>query len=182
MFHAVVAAALQDAQEARDIRIDIGVRIDQRVTDTGLCGEMDHPVWLVLGEQSINGDAILQTGLDESEAGARRQFRKPGLLQCHVIVGIEIVEADDLVAAVQQRLGRVKSDETRNAGDEDFHRGLMHNGAAQLSPLSAIDYPPEKPPKFGRPIQDPSWYGKREAVEMAGGTDAAQCGVLSVNF
>ena len=53
MFAAVVAAAFQHVDEAFDIRIDIGVRIFQRITNAGLGSEMNDDWKSMLREQRL---------------------------------------------------------------------------------------------------------------------------------
>ena len=47
-------------------------------------------------------------------------MRQPRFLQRHVVVVVEIVEADDLIAALEQQLRGVKADEAGGAGDEEI--------------------------------------------------------------
>lgn len=47
--------------------------------------------------------------------------RKAGLLEPDVIIIVEIVDADHLVASRQQLERKGGADKTRNAGDQDFH-------------------------------------------------------------
>jgi hypothetical protein len=44
-----------------------------------------------------------------------------GQLQARVVVVVEVVDADYLVAAREQNLGDMHADETGRAGDENFH-------------------------------------------------------------
>ena len=74
------------------------------------------------GEQLRHARAVGEIELDEAEA--RRGFssdREPRLLEPDVVVVVEVVEADHLVAALEQDLRRVVADEAGGAGDEDFH-------------------------------------------------------------
>ena len=81
MLDAVMTAALEDVQEADQVGIDIGVRIVERVADAGLRGEMQDALRLVFREQPFHRGAILQVGLDEVKAVARRKLVQPRLLQ-----------------------------------------------------------------------------------------------------
>ena len=76
-------------------------------------------------EQRLHARAVGEVELARSgsSAGCRR-LREPRLLQRHVVVVVEIVEADDFVAALEQPLGDVEADEAGGAGDEEFHEGL----------------------------------------------------------
>ena len=53
---------------------------------------------------------------------ARSLALKPRLLQRHIVVGTEIVEADHLVPAVEQAPRRVIANEAGGAGNQDTHR------------------------------------------------------------
>ena len=55
---AIVAAAFQDVEEAVEIGVDIGVRVDQRMAHAGLRGEMHDVGKAVLGEQRRDGGAV----------------------------------------------------------------------------------------------------------------------------
>ncbi len=59
--------------------------------------------------------------LVEGEALVPLKLGEPGLLQLYVVVGIEIVEPDDLIAAVEQRLSGMVTDEAGGAGDQHPH-------------------------------------------------------------
>jgi hypothetical protein len=65
--------------------------------------------------------AVGQVQLDEVKAVAALQAAQPGAFELDVIVGVQIVEADDLVSAAQERVGREGANETRCARHEDFH-------------------------------------------------------------
>ena len=66
-------------------------------------------------------DAVGEIQLVEGEAGGALKLGQPRLLQLNVVVGIEIIEADDLIAAVEQRLSGMVTDEPGRAGDQDTH-------------------------------------------------------------
>ena len=65
--------------------------------------------------------SIGEVGDDLGEAGAAFEAGEAGALEVDVVVVVEVVEADDFVAAVEQALGDVRADEAGGAGDEDFH-------------------------------------------------------------
>ncbi|GEC96027.1 hypothetical protein ZRA01_21000 [Zoogloea ramigera] len=50
-----------------------------------------------------------------------REARQAIELELDVVVIVEIVDADDLIAAGQQNLAGVHADKTGSTGDEDFH-------------------------------------------------------------
>ena len=67
---------------------------------------------------SVDVDVVGDIVLDELEVGIPRQVRDVG-----DVAREQVVDADDRVAALQQRLGQVGTDEAGCAGDDDslFH-------------------------------------------------------------
>ena len=55
------------------------------------------------------------------EAGVLGKARQPGLLEIDVVIVVEVVDADHLVAASQQDLGDMHADKAGGTGDENFH-------------------------------------------------------------
>jgi hypothetical protein len=51
----------------------------------------------------------------------RLQSRQAVALELHVVVVVQVVQADNLVATVEQAQGRGHADETGSAGDENLH-------------------------------------------------------------
>ena len=49
------------------------------------------------------------------------EARQPRLLQFDIVVVVQAVEPDNLIAALQQALRDMRTDETGGAGDQDFH-------------------------------------------------------------
>ena len=54
-------------------------------------------------------------------AGPRLQPFETRVLEAHVVVGVEVVVAQDLVAAIEQAVRQRRADEARGAGDQDLH-------------------------------------------------------------
>ena len=55
------------------------------------------------------------------EAVTGLEPREPGLFQRHVVIGIQIVEPDDLIAPLEQANCRVVADEAGGAGEKNPH-------------------------------------------------------------
>src|SRR3546814_6425394 len=104
MLDAVVAAAFENVGEADQIAVDIGVRVDQRIAHTGLRGEVDHALEALFREQRRHAVAIGEIELDEAEARLAFELRKTRVLEAHVVVVVDDVEADDLDTASKQAL------------------------------------------------------------------------------
>src|SRR5207248_2727808 len=94
----------------------------KRVAHPGLSGEVDHTLELLPGEELRDPRVIGQIQLDETEFRMRCQAREPRLLELDVVVLVEVVETDDLIAPRQEALRGMESDESGRAGDEDLHR------------------------------------------------------------
>ncbi len=84
----------------------------------------------MLGEAGRHRVAIGEVGAQEGVArvappvGLLEQ-RQARFLQRRVVVVVDDVEADHVVAALHQRLGDMKADEACIAGDENLH-GPVH--------------------------------------------------------
>jgi hypothetical protein len=116
-----MAATFEYVEEAHEVRLHVVFGVGDGVAHTGLRGEMDHTVRLMLGEHLFDRGLVGEIGLHECEALARGELGKPRLLQRHVVISVHVVEADNLVTAVEQRAGSVKPDEAGSSGYEDFH-------------------------------------------------------------
>src|SRR5262245_13419473 len=102
MLHTVVAASFEDMEEADYVGIDIAVRVLEGVADTGLRGEVHHALRPVFGKQFFYRRPILQVTSCKLEARQAFEPRQPRLLQADIVVVAEVVDADDLVAALEQ--------------------------------------------------------------------------------
>ena len=102
MLHLVVAAAFENIGETDDIALDVSVRILQGIANAGLGGQVDDLVELLVGKQLVHAGTVGHVELDEAEAGQRSQALQTALLERDFVVIVQIVEADDLVAAGQE--------------------------------------------------------------------------------
>src|SRR5438093_6402687 len=115
----VVAATLQDVLEAEDVGVDVGVGVFHRVAHAGLRREMHDALWFVLAEKVLDGIGIADVSMDEREGARLSKLVEPRFLEPRVVIRIEVVDADDGLAAVEQPLRSVKANEAGRAGDED---------------------------------------------------------------
>jgi hypothetical protein len=67
-----------------------------------------------------------------NKAGFIRQPHQAGLLQIHIVVVIQVIDTDDLIAAVQQALRKMETNKTGTTGDQNFQRtfSLKHHAGA----------------------------------------------------
>jgi hypothetical protein len=71
MFNAIVATAFQNVHEAHEVRIDISVRVTERIADASLSSEMDNALGSVYLEQTLNGIAVGKVASNELKPVAR---------------------------------------------------------------------------------------------------------------
>jgi hypothetical protein len=122
-------ASLQDVAESDEVGIDVGSRVLQRVADARLRTHVDDRLRSLHAEEARHSRAVCQIEAMEAEARVARQLGEPCLLQPGIVVVVEVVETDHLVAARQEELADVESDEPGGAGDED----AAHDGGAPLT-------------------------------------------------
>jgi hypothetical protein len=125
---AVVAAAFEQVGEADDVGLHVGVRILQRVAHAGLRGEVDDGIEVALLEQVLHHHAVGDVVLEEAEVGVGFQLFQPREFERRVVVVVEVVDADDLVAAGEQDLRDVHADKAGGTGNEYFHAVSMGTG------------------------------------------------------
>ena len=99
-----MAAAFEHVEEADEIGLRIGVRIDQRMAHAGLRREMDDVAETVRREQrrAIASRSAMSI-CSNRNAGKSRELGKPRPLQRRVVIGVEIVEADDPMPSASSR-------------------------------------------------------------------------------
>ena len=146
MLHAAVAAAFEHVHEADDVAVDVGVRVLQRIAHAGLRGEVDHAVEATGLEELRHARTVGHVELDEAEALVRRQPRQPGLLEADVVVVVEVVEADDLIAARQQAQRGGHADEAGGAGEQNFHGWMRPAVRARLRSVDSFWHAPPGAP------------------------------------
>src|SRR5204863_273551 len=81
-----------------------------------------HDVEASLGEHLRHRGAIGDVDAVEGEALPLAEQREPRFLQLRIVVVVDDVEADDLVAALEQLRGGVEADEPGGAGDQEAFR------------------------------------------------------------
>lgn len=96
----VVAAGLEDVEEADEVALEVCAGILDGVADTGLGGEVYHSVEAVLSEQALDEGGVTQVTSHEGKAAicvGLGQHAQTRMLDARVVVAVEVVEADDRV-------------------------------------------------------------------------------------
>jgi hypothetical protein len=122
VLHLAVAAAFEDVHEADQVAVDVGMRVLQRIAHAGLGGQVDHAVEAFSAANSASMPARSATSSftkRKPAGGCSRASRSS--FSADVVVVVEVVEADHLVAARQQAQAVVHADEPGTTSNQDFH-------------------------------------------------------------
>lgn len=120
----MVAAGLEDVEEADEVALEVGARVLDGVADARLGGEVHHDVEAVLLEQALDEGGVAQVAAHEGEAAVcvgLGQHSQTRVLDAGVVVAVEVVEAhDNVVRFLEQLLDEEGADEAGGPGDEHF--------------------------------------------------------------
>lgn len=129
VLHRMVAACLEDVEEADEVALEVDARVLDGVADARLGGEVHHDVEAVLGEQALDEGGVAQVAAHEGEAAVRIglcQHAQSRVLDARVVVAVEVVEADDdVIGLLEQLLDEERTDEASGSGDEHFSHILL---------------------------------------------------------
>src|SRR5689334_5961530 len=100
MLDRAVPAGFENIQKSRDIAVRIGMGVDQRVSHAGLCGQMHDATKRMPFEYFHEEDGIRDVQTLKTESRIRCQYPKACLFELRIVIGIDIVDPDDAVAAV----------------------------------------------------------------------------------
>ena len=126
MFHLVVPTPLEDVEKPVYIAAGIGMRIGERIPHTSLRGEMDDAPELTLRKKRLHPGAIGEVELGELKVGVASDLCKAGFLEPYVIVGIQIIQPDDVLSPFKQPFGKMEPDKARCTGDQDQSVVVTH--------------------------------------------------------
>ena len=121
MFGIVVPATFEHVERAGHVAVDVGLRILERVTHAGLRGEVNHARKFLAREQRLHAALVGEVHLHETKLRLPLEDGEARALEIRVVVVVEVVEPDDFVAARQQFLRDVGTNESGGAGEQDFH-------------------------------------------------------------
>lgn len=103
----------------------------QRVSHAGLSSKMDDPVEPMLRKHALYGIAISQITAREGPpsvpfAGLIAERAKSRLFQRRIVIVIDDIEPDNVVAAGKQMASGVKANEPCGAGYKNLHVTAAH--------------------------------------------------------
>ena len=117
------AGELEHVAVADEVRLHIGLRVLDAVANARLRAEMDDAFELDAVRKALERFGIGEIDPLEAEAVAElaRQIVEPRLLERRIVIIVEIVDSDDVVAALEQCARGRSADEARGSCDENSH-------------------------------------------------------------
>src|SRR5579863_4392573 len=120
--HWQATAGLENLQLTLNIRRDVGVGVDEGVAHAGLSRKMHDAVNIGMPLQhGLQRTAFGKFHFVEGEVLVDAKLLQPGLFQRDRIVVVEIVDADDFLAALEQRSAGMHADKSGGAGEKNGH-------------------------------------------------------------
>ena len=98
---APLTAAFEHVHEADEVGVDVGGGVFNRVAHTGLRGEVHDCTEFAGSEKLAHRFALDDIELLKEEPGTRAQAFQARLLEPDVVVGVQIIDAHNLVAAIE---------------------------------------------------------------------------------
>ncbi len=130
-----MAAGLQHREVPLQIRVLVGERVLDRVAHPGLGGQMHHPPGGGVSHQRRKGLGVGHVKALQAEARMVHEGLEAGLLQRRIVIGVEVVDAYDLLAPLEQPQGDEPTDESGCAGDDDQGRLTAPSPPSPRQPL-----------------------------------------------
>ena len=125
MLHAGMAAPFEDVDEPDEVALDVGVRIGDRVSHAGLCGQVDHAIEALFPEQPGHAVTVGQVHTEQTKPRLRCESREARLLERGIVIVVDDIEAHHLIATGQQTFAGMIADEARGSGHQNFCHALI---------------------------------------------------------
>src|SRR4029079_8326734 len=128
---------LEHVAMADQVRLDVGHGILEAVADAGLRSEVDNAFDLDRVGEGLERVGVGEVDLLEPEAIAELllKLRQPRLLEPGIIIVIQTIDPDALVARLEQGASSRRADEPRGPSHQNSHGGFL--GAAVRSAMAA---------------------------------------------
>src|SRR5690606_11042105 len=115
-----VTREFENVDVPRNIRMDIGTRVFERIADAWLSAEMDDPVYPAARKRMRERIRIAEVDIDECEQFIVEclEMRDACALKIEGVIGSKIIDPDDGFVAAEQRRRDVHSDEPGSTGNK----------------------------------------------------------------
>ena len=116
-----MTAQLEHLEVADHVDAGVGERIVERMAHAGLRRQMHDALDTRARASRRQRAALGDVELVKRKAVVGCQARKPGFLERHIVIRIEVIDTDHRVAARQQRRRNMIPDEPRRPGHQNLH-------------------------------------------------------------
>lgn len=110
MLYSVIPATFKDIEESVDIGVQIRVRVVNRISNTCLGSEVNDSVEWILMENVCNRITVGEISFEKGEVFQSPQRLESRVLQCRIIVRVDVVDPDYLMPCSTQFMGYGTSD------------------------------------------------------------------------
>ena len=121
MLDVKMTAGFKNVAEAHQVRIDVGPRLLNGVTDAGLRRKIDHSLGPIFLKDSLKPPSVLQGEPDIGKPASACQTRQTRLLERDLVIIIEVIDTNDFISPIQQSMRQRGTNETGGSGNENFH-------------------------------------------------------------
>lgn len=112
MPHLTVTAAFQHVDVSQQVALGIAQRVGQGVAHSRLRRQVNHPVKVGGAKQRRHGRAVGDIDRMVGEVGIGLQRRQARLLERHIVIVVQVVDALDLMPRRQQTATEIGTDKT----------------------------------------------------------------------
>jgi len=142
MLHLVVAAGLENVEEAHEVALHVGIRVRDGVAHTRLGSEVHHLVEFFLGKELVYGFLVGEVNAHKARTRERRAFEhlpegdfgkhasirrtetvfpQAPVLEAHIVIVVDVVKPDNLVPAGRKHRHNLRGDKTRRTSHKNLH-------------------------------------------------------------
>ena len=118
----MMAASFEDIEKANDIRINIGTRMVDAVTHSGLSCQIYNNIRLKRFEYAINSFFIRQITFDKGKPWKLMENIQPAFFQRNIIIIVKVIQTKDGGPHGQQALSQMEPNEPGSTSNQDFFR------------------------------------------------------------
>src|SRR2546423_7085839 len=119
-----MAASFEDVEKANEIRFGISVRVGQRVTHPRLSRQVNNVRKSLSRKEARHRLAVGNIFLLEPEVGKWFELDNPRRFQVRIVIGVKIIQSEDIITLGQQTMGDVHADKAGDTGDQNTLRHI----------------------------------------------------------
>ena len=129
MFDFRAPASFQNIEEAFHVTTRVGMGIGQRIANTGLGRQMDDASKPMRNKEGVKAGSIFEIEFRKLKPWMRRELREAGFFEPDIVIGIQVIQPEHGISALQEPLAQMKSDKPCGARNEDEARCMSRHHA-----------------------------------------------------